>query len=336
MSLSELDPATCAFLIRTGLIDAAESPICTRLTGGVSSDIWKIETQTQCFVIKRALAKLRVAQDWRAPVERNASEVAWLRLAGDVAPAAVPRVLGHDPTSGCFAMAYLDPATYPVWKAELASGRVDPGFAAMVGNIIGKIHAATADDPKIAVDFSNDAVFHSIRLEPYLLATVRHHPDLAEQLSSLATETAGIKKALMHGDVSPKNILVGPAGPVLLDAECACYGDPAFDLAFCLNHLLLKCLWVPAATSRLLAAFDAMSEAYLAKVNWETPDALQARTARLLPALLLARVDGKSPAEYITSSEQIQLVRDVARPLVKQPPTRLENIRDAWRQKLRA
>src|SRR3546814_8703169 len=105
---------------------------------------------------------------------------------------------------------------------------------------------------------STDSIFHAIRLEPYLLATARAHPDRAAALESVAAETAATKRALVHGDVSPKNILVGPAGPVLLDAECAWYGDPAFDLAFCLNHLLLKCLWIPAAAPRFLVAFDAL------------------------------------------------------------------------------
>ena len=95
-------------------------------------------------------------------------------------------------------------------------------------------------------------IFYDIRLEPYLVATARAHPDLAPQLCmAWSSATQGNRRALVHGDVSPKNILRGPAGPVFLDAECAWWGDPAFDLAFCLNHLLLKCLWTPAATRRL-------------------------------------------------------------------------------------
>ena len=84
---------------------------------------------------------------------------------------------------------------------------------------------------------------------PYLLATARAHPDRAAALESLAETTARTKFTVVHGDVSPKNILIGPRGPVFIDAECAWFGDPAFDLAFCLNHLLLKCLWVPAAAA---------------------------------------------------------------------------------------
>ena len=113
---------------------------------------------------------------------------------------------------------------------------------------------------------------------------------------------------MIHGDVSPKNILVGPRGPVFLDAECACIGDPAFDLAFCLKHLLLKCLWVPAARVALLDSFHRMFEAYLSGVDWEAPAALEVRCAELLPALFLARVDGKSPVEYVTTEDDKERV----------------------------
>src|SRR5258706_15623986 len=109
-----------------------------------------------------------------------------------------------------------------------------------------------------------------------------------------------MKLGLVHGDISPKNILIGPAGPVFLEAECAWYGDPAFDLAFCLNHLMLKCLWTPRSASDFLDCFDAMYAAYSAGVTWEPPAILEARAAALLPALFLARVDGKSPVEYLT------------------------------------
>ena len=137
------------------------------------------------------------------------------------------------------------------------------------------------------------------RLEPYLEATARKHPTLAAPLMTLSRETLATKRALVHGDVSPKNILAGPAGPVFLDAECAWYGDPAFDLAFCLNHLLLKAVWNRRAAQDLLDAFDALQAAYLARVGWEPPEAVEARAARLLAALFLARVDGKSPVDAV-------------------------------------
>ena len=130
----------------------------------------------------------------------------------------------------------------------------------------------------------------------------------------------------------PKNILVGPAGPVLLDAECAWYGDPAFDLAFCLNHMLLKCLWVPTASEGFLSCFDSLVSSYLQACRWEEPSSLEARAASLLPGLLLARVDGKSPVEYVTDEAQKERVRRAAHPLLIDPPSRLRQVREAWRR----
>jgi aminoglycoside phosphotransferase (APT) family kinase protein len=319
-----------AFLRRSGLADADETPAAVPLTGGVSSDIWRVELRRGSLCVKRALTRLRVAQHWEAPVERNLYERQWMEFAASVVEGIAPRVLGHDPR-GIFAMEYLEPARYRLWKEELRAGRADPAVAGAVGARLARVHARSAHRADIAHQFATDAGFHAIRLEPYLLAAARAHPGLAPALEHLAQRTARTRIALVHGDVSPKNILVGPQGPVLLDAECAWYGDPAFDLAFCLNHLLLKCLWTPPATHALLACFDALSDAYLAGVDWEPPAGLERRAASLLPGLLIARVDGKSPVEYVTAREDKDRVRTVAAALLQEAPSTLREVKDAWR-----
>jgi aminoglycoside phosphotransferase (APT) family kinase protein len=305
-----------------------------RLTGGVSSDIWRIDLPSGPICVKRALAKLKVAADWQAPVERNRYEARWMRHAAAAVPDAVPRLMGQDEDSGALAMAYLPPADHPIWKDRLHAGDADPYFASRVATVLARIHAASAADPAVAAEFPTDAIFHAIRLEPYLLATARARPDLAPQLEALVETTARTKHALVHGDVSPKNILCGPKGPVLLDAECAWWGDPAFDLAFCLNHLLLKCLWSPFAQDRFLACFVALSVTYLNQVSWEPRADLETRAARLLPGLLLARVDGKSPVEYITRNADKDKVRRVARRMLLEPSSRLAAVRLAWIKEL--
>jgi len=327
--------AIVPFLRSAGLVSGGSAPKLTELTGGVASDIWKVETAGRVFVVKRARARLRVAQEWTAPVTRNASEVAWMRTAGAIVPGAVPRILADDPSVGAFAMDFLDPSAYPIWKAELAQGRVDAGFAAAVGRNVAAIHAATAHSERMARAFANDAVFHAIRLEPYLEATARANPTLTSQLTALSRQTLATRIALVHGDVSPKNILVGGRGPIFLDAECAWFGDPAFDVAFCLNHLLLKCVWVPQATDRFLAAYDALRDGYVEGVAWEPPDVFERRAARLLPALMLGRIDGKSPIEYITSERDKSRVRRVSTALIASPVPALADVREAWARELR-
>ena len=336
MSVDPLAPAAAADFLaalqRMGLLRADEPvPVVTPLAGGVSSDIVRVDLAHGPVCVKRALPKLKVKADWQAPVERNRWEVEWMRTAAGVEPRAVPEMLGEDAAAGMFAMAYLDESRHPVWKALLRDGVIDPGFAAEVGRRIAGIHAATAGDAGVRARFQTDHIFFPIRLEPYLVATGRAHPDLAAQLEGLAQRTGATHLALVHGDVSPKNILRGPHGPVFLDAECAWYGDPAFDLAFCLNHTLLKCLWRPQWSGQYLDCFDALTRAYLERVTWEPRATIDARTAALLPGLFLARVDGKSPAEYVTQDWQREAVRRVARPLLQRPPARLAEVVTAWR-----
>jgi aminoglycoside phosphotransferase (APT) family kinase protein len=321
-------------LERMQLLRPGEALRAETLPGGVSSDILRIDLPARSpglsFCFKRALAKLKVAADWRAPVERNHAEAEWLRVSGELVPQCVPRLLGEDMQSGAFAMEYLAPALHPVWKNELRDGNIHTETAAAVARAIAAIHAGTAQRTDLARRFANDHIFHPIRLEPYLLATAAHHPDCAARLRELAATTARTKLALVHGDLSPKNILVAAHGPILLDAECAWYGDPAFDLAFCLNHMLLKCLWRPQWRERYLACFDTLASTYLARVAWEPRAALEARVAHLLPGLLLGRVDGKSPAEYLSDERDKERVRRVARHFLLEPADDLANLRDAW------
>ena len=310
-----------------------EVPPAAALPGGISSDIWRVDLPCGPVCVKRALPRLRVAQVWEAPVERNRYEYEWFQVAAEAAPHAVPRMIGQQ--DGLFAMEYLDPASHPVWKDLLRLGRADPAFASKVGATLGAIHSSTARREDLARRFATDRIFFDIRLEPYLVATGRKHPDLEARLSRLVERTEATKLCLVHGDVSPKNILCGPKGPVFLDAECAWYGDPAFDLAFCLNHLLLKCLWVPEAVDDFLASFESLFDAYKAEVSWEKIQTLERRAAALLPALLLARVDGKSPVEYMVSERDKQHVRTTARELLLRPALSVSAIREAWQRSLR-
>src|SRR5512140_910539 len=285
-----VEPALAQFLLRQHLAAPDENAVWTRLPGGVSSDIWRVDLPGRSLCVKRALPQLRVASEWFAPVSRNRYEWEWLQLAAQIAPQAVPRPLAHDPELGLFAMAFLPGDRYPLWKAQLLAGQVDGSTAAQVGRLLAALHNATAGRPDLAAAFDSGDNFRALRLDPYLVATGARHPDLAPALAALVERTARARIALVHGDVSPKNVLVGPDGPVLLDAECAWYGDPAFDIAFCLNHLLLKAVLLPRHALDLLRSFDALARAYLEAIRFEPRAQMEARAASLLPALALARI----------------------------------------------
>ena len=319
------------FLRAQGLARPGDAVTWTSLTGGVSSDIWRVDLPDRTLCLKSALPQLKVTQQWNAPIERNAYEWAWIDFAARHCPDHVPRPVAADAQQGIFAMEFLDPECYPVWKTLLLDGVVESHVAVRVGTILARLHAASAHDAGIAQRFATDAIFHAIRIEPYLLATARRHADLGPALRELAERTAATRVALVHGDVSPKNILLGPRGPVFIDAECAWYGDPAFDAAFCLNHFLLKCLALPRRADGYMACYAAFADAYLAGVTWESRPGIEARIASLLPALFLARIDGKSPVEYITGERARTLVRETARAMIAKAPMRLCEISARWR-----
>jgi tRNA A-37 threonylcarbamoyl transferase component Bud32 len=321
------------FLHERRLLRIGEWANLTPLTGGVSSDLWKVDLPNETVCVKGALAQLRVAHQWHAPISRNEVERDWLAFAAAVCPGGVPRVIDHDPEAGLFAMEYLPQESYPVWKAQLLGGRVDVAAAGQVGDLVGRLHAASASDPDCAVRFATDANFAALRIEPYFHVTAAAHPDLQARLIELAGTTARTHVAVVHGDVSPKNILIGPDGPVLIDAECAWFGDPAFDIAFCLNHLLLKSVKLPGLAAELRTAARALAEAHACHINWEAPEGFETRAVALLPALALARVDGASPVDYL-DTDQRREIRAIARALLWNPATTLDESLDQWAARL--
>ena len=327
MTAPEQELAT--FLWEQKLAAPGEEGEWIPLTGGVSSDIWRVETGRGTFCIKRALARLKVSARWEAPVDRNAFEWAYLNVASEISPGSVPRPIAHDPALGLLAMAWLAPDRHKLWKSELLHGDVDPDFAGLVGGLLGRIHAATSTDKSLPARFPTDRNFYALRLDPYLLETARQHPDLAGRLESIARTTAATKWVLVHGDVSPKNILMGPEGPVLLDAEVAWFGDPAFDVAFCLTHLTVKVRVLPSsAKDPMTDSIDRFASSYFSRADWEPEHELERRVAALLPALSLARVDGKSPLEYL-DEEQRSGLRAAARAAILADKTRLSDAVEA-------
>ncbi|MCT8161701.1 aminoglycoside phosphotransferase family protein [Pseudoruegeria sp. SHC-113] len=310
----------CARLAQDlGLADRPEAIRAVEpLTGGVASDIARVRIGDADYCMKFALPKLKVAADWRAPVHRNAAEYAWLTVAAKIAPESAVRLYGRSETLHGFAMEFLAGQEVYLWKDALLQGQAPKGEAAAVGGMLGRLHAASAMADFDRSPFHNRDDFRALRIEPYIEFTAGRHADLAAPLQALANSLYSAEIALVHGDVSPKNILFRTGGPVILDAECATMGDPAFDVAFCLNHLVLKALHLPACRAAYLQEAAALWAAYAPHVRWEPAAGLEARIAALLPALMLARVDGKSPVEYL-APETASQVRDLSKALILAP-----------------
>jgi aminoglycoside phosphotransferase (APT) family kinase protein len=300
-----------------------------RLTGGVASDIGVVALDDRSICVKFALAKLSVAEDWYAPVHRSRAEYTWLQAASRVAPSAVPALYGWSERENGFAMEFIHGQDVYLWKQALLEGAREHGEAAAVGDILGAIHAASTRPGFDAAPFQNQDDFNALRLEPYLRFTATRHPELTEPLNRLADALYADRTALVHGDVSPKNILLRNGGPVILDAECATMGDPAFDVGFCLNHLLLKAIHQPAMHDRLLREVDQFRAAYAAHIAWEPVRTVETRVACLLPALMLARVDGKSPVEYLSAASRDR-VRAFAVAWIRNPAMDLDDFLNAF------
>ncbi|MEM6462601.1 MAG: aminoglycoside phosphotransferase family protein [Pseudomonadota bacterium] len=311
-----------------GLKTVDETMRVTPLSGGVSSDIARVDVGGRSFCVKFALEKLKVDEEWRAPIGRNRAEYAWLEFARRIAPRSIPELFGRSEAAGGFIMEMIAGADVYLWKEALLDGRLQPYEPVGVADLVGQIHAASTAAGFDCSPFQNRDDFHALRIEPYLLFTAKRHPALASRLSSISEVLYAADTVLVHGDVSPKNILFRKQAPILLDAECATMGDACFDVAFCLNHLLLKAVHRSVDCSRFLDAAGIFWRIYAQHINWEDPVGLENRMSALLPALMLARVDGKSPVEYL-SQEGHETVRSIAIPLIKKPQERLAAVFEA-------
>ncbi|MEM6987320.1 MAG: aminoglycoside phosphotransferase family protein [Pseudomonadota bacterium] len=288
------------------------------LTGGVASDIARVRVKGKNLCVKFALPQLKVEATWLAPVHRNAADYAWLRVAHEVSPQNAVELLGHSESQSGFAMAFLEGDGVYLWKAALLKEAPDRGEAAAVGDLLGRVHAASSEPTFDARPFQNHDDFRALRIEPYLLHTAKAHAAVAPALKRLANMLHAADRVLVHGDVSPKNIFFRAGSPVLLDAECATMGDASFDPAFCLNHLVLKAVHLQASRAQYLASVCALWGAYVVHATWENATALEQRVCRLLPALMLARIDGKSPVEYLSDPDRDR-VRQLALGLLAHP-----------------
>ena len=291
------------------------------LTGGVSSLVVRVATDDGAFVIKQALPQLRVEAAWFSRPERSGIEARCAVALSALVPGSVPEVVAIVPDRSAFVMRSA-PAGTETWKDHLLRGAISLGTAEAVGRMLGRIHATSARRADLATAFADTSFFDELRIDPYLRYVASRAPDLAPALDEVAAELLATGACLVHGDFSPKNLLVTPDGDVLLvDHEVAHWGHPAFDVAFVTNHLCLKAVAM-RAHGDVLGYLDAASvvlDAYAREVG-DLDLGIGRFAARTTGALMLARVDGKSPVEYLTDEHDRALVRSIGRGMVLDPP----------------
>ena len=330
-----------AYLVDRGVLTRADAGNASAefLGGGVSNIVIRVNVggaDGDGLVLKQSLPKLRVEDDWFADQARIHRERAGIdhlvRHHQDSTQArpwwAFPRVVDEDRDNFVFVMTAA-PEDGANWKEQLLGGHIDVAVAGSVGTMLGEIHRSSMvvgqSVPDDLVAFEDLDCFVQLRIDPYHRATALAHPDLTDTLEAEAVRMlpdSDARRALVHGDFSPKNIIVSGQGSdalvFLLDFEVVHLGNPVFDLAFMLNHLTLKAIHRPELAQQYCLAARSFWNAYLdaARECFGDPQSLERDTVRQMGALLLARIDGKSPAEYIMLNAEKQSARKIAKAIL--------------------
>lgn len=371
-----IDESSAAdYLRESGRIAADEKVRVRLLTGGVSNIVLRVSfdsTEREDWVVKQAREQLRVADPWFCGVERIWREVETLRICADCLRHerqasfssdggyrfSVPQVVFEDRENYLYAMSAA-PAEHVVWKRELLDGITDRRVAAACGKLLGRLHAETWNNARVADQLADRSFFEQLRVDPYYRFAAERRPEFHDYLKRLIASLDENRHALVHGDFSPKNLLLFQQDVMLVDFEVGHFGDPAFDLGFFLTHIVLKSIHLgnrepeaPAESPRILAARETEAPAESTPAHRRIAEYLQlgddfwnhyAETLRPLigdsefaelerramlnlAGCLIARVDGKSKAEYLTDERQQQLVRQTAKTIFAEP---LSNWRDA-------
>ncbi len=325
-----LDEHTAEKYLRDGgHVAPNERVIVRELTGGVSNMVLRVERpdrQDDAFVLKQGRAQLRTAQPWFASLERVWREAAVLRVchtllakrgeSSEPIAAAVPAILFEDRANYLFAMTPA-PRPHATWKSELLAAETNSQVAAAAGRLLGSLHAGSWHHAELAQSLGDRSLFDALRIDPYYRTLAGHREDSRAAVTRLIDSLEENCCALVHADFSPKNLLHSQNELTLVDFETGHYGDPAFDLGFFLSHLVLKACLKQPAHARYLALTKVFQQAYDEVMQTRlTPDELTrlwSRGTQNFAGCVWARLDGKSPVEYLSEEARREQIRSLAR-----------------------
>jgi 5-methylthioribose kinase len=341
----QLDHETVApYLAQQGVVPDDADAVVSSLGGGVSNGVFHVAWEDDAIVVKQPLANLAVEDDWPADVDRVHNEAAAATAYRRVVDkydldVVVPSVRFEDRDNHVIAIDAA-PLSAATWKTELLEGRVDGHVGAVLGSFLGAAHEFAATDPAVEGTFSNYTPFEQLRLDPYHATVAERHPDVAAVIEREIERIRGTRSTLVHGDYSPKNVLVeGGAGSrrvLVLDFEVAHWGDPAFDVAFMLNHLCIKSVYTADQHEAYIATARRFWDAYgdATRDDGYTDEDFETNVVAELGVLMLARVDGKSPVEYVTDRGTKERLRTVAKTILTADVTTLEGVLDVLRSEV--
>jgi len=328
LDIERHDDAT-RWLQRHDLIAADERPRIEVLPGGVSSRTVLVKRECgRSMVLKQSLSKLRVAVDWFSSPERVHREALAMRWFSRLAPpGTITELFFEDPEEHVIAMEAV-PEPHANWKTMLLTGDVQLQHVRQFGQLLGALHRKSADSATTLQPlFADKTFFETLRVEPYYRFTSRHAPEF---LGALIEETLSTNASLVHGDFSPKNVLIQGNRMVLLDHEVAHFGDPAFDIGFAMAHFLSKAHHLPAFRPRFV---EAALEFWRSYGVWSPYEAFESRCVRHSLGCLLARVCGRSPLEYLEAGERARQAAAVLQ-LMRKPPERIADLVESFEKEI--
>jgi aminoglycoside phosphotransferase (APT) family kinase protein len=328
-SYTELDiedpVALVRYLRETGRIGTEESPEIRVLKGGVSNRTVHVARRDgEAWVLKQALRRLRVEVEWLSAPERIGREALGMRWLAELLPqGSVPALVFEDSGPHLLAMTAV-PEPHRSWKSMLLAGELDFDHVRQFAEMLRAMHrGSAARREEAAAVFGDTTFFETLRLEPYYEYTATRIPGAAAFLRGVVQENRTNRVCIVHGDYSPKNILVHNGRLVLLDHEVIHFGDPAFDIGFAMTHLLSKAHHVAEHRARFTEA------AALFWGTYEDGGPIESRCVRNTLACLLARVDGRSPLEYLTEEERSRQRKAVLH-FMAQPPITIPDLIDEF------
>ena len=320
---AELDVDTALGFL-AGRVELSGPVTVRKLGGGVSNSVVLVEDAAQRVVLKQSLPRLRVREEWLAERTRIHREWEVIRALRDILPAGrLPALLFQDRRCFLYAMRAA-PAGGADWRTRLLGGECSAATARIAGATLGLMVRGTWGRPEFRRPFSDRSAFDQLRTDPYYRTVAMRHPRLEGPVADLIAESSARQAAMVHGDWSPKNLLVCSGQLVCIDFECAHFGDPSYDAGFMLNHLVLKAFYRPSLAAsyfRLARTAFCWTLAMLpgGALSW-----FEAASMRHLAFLMLARIDGKSPAEYLGSEAVRDAVRKLAMDLIDSRPATLD------------
>ena len=325
------------YLVSVGLLDYADVVSVETLGWGISNTLVKVMTSDRNMVVKQSLEYLRVKEEWKADRKRIYTERECISLLEhSLEPGSFPEIIYEDRPNFLFVMSSA-PEGSMNWKELLISGDISSVIAEESGKLLRLFHNIDVKALGLKEVFNDLDAFIELRIDPYHRTVARLHSDVSNVVEREAERMLETQVSLVHGDYSPKNLLVFKNKPFLIDFEVAHLGNPVFDVAFMVNHLFLKSIYNVPKRQEFFEAIRQFLHGYYfpvaldyrkgshdgslrGEVDWDEGSSdervQETNLIKQIGCLMLARIDGKSPVEYIVRDDTKRLVRRLSKYLL--------------------